>query len=75
MNVKVLIQTLTELPEAEMLDELINHFRSQNKIMVSDLKKVFSLVAALYSSHVKDIVQRGTQLVELLCRLLIATEI
>lgn len=59
MNIKVLIDTLIEIPEVSMLDELFTHFRTHHNITVPDLKKVFTLQAVLYNNSDLTIIRKG----------------
>lgn len=75
MNVKVLIQTITEMPEVELLAELVENFTKQGKVLVPDLKKLFVMTAAVFGSSDRQTIQCGRTLVEILCKQLLATDI
>jgi hypothetical protein len=75
MNVKVLIQTITELPEAELLTELTDHFVKEGKILLPDLKKLYAMAAAVFTSKDRQAVKCGRTLIEIMCKQLLAIEI
>jgi len=56
MNVKVLIQTITELPELELLTELTEIFVKQGKILMPDLKKLFVMMASVFGAPDRKVI-------------------
>ncbi len=75
MNTKILIDTLTEMPDVELLSELENNLKNTGSIVVPDLNKLFNMFASLFSCKQKDILFKSLLLLSQITKTLLPTEL
>ena len=49
MNIKVLVETLIEIPDEELLTELTSEIKKHQSLVISDIRKFFHLLSCLFS--------------------------
>lgn len=73
MNTKVLIETLTEIPDLELLSELERNLKNTGSLIVPDLKKLFIMFNALLKYHKKPMIFKTLLLISQVVKTLLPT--
>jgi hypothetical protein len=73
MNTKILIETLTEMPDYELLTELEGNLKNAGNVNVPDLKKLFIMFNSLLKHRQKPTIFKTLLLIASVSSTLLAT--
>jgi hypothetical protein len=75
MNTKVLIETLAELPDEELLVELERNLKNSGAVVVPDLNRLFAMFNAIFKCSQRGILFRSLLLLSYVAKTLLPTEL
>lgn len=75
MNTKVLIETLTEIPDLDLLSELEKNLKNTGSIVIPDLNKLFVMFTSIFKCRQKDILFKSLLLLSQVAKTLLLTEL
>ena len=73
MNTKVLIETITEIPDISLLGELEVNLKNTGSIIVPDLTKLFIMFASVFKCKDKKLLFKGLLLMSQVAKTLMLT--
>ena len=71
MSIKALVETITEMPDGDMVKELITEISDQDKLVFSDSNKLFRMVLVLLQHKLQPMVLDGFRVVIILSKRLL----
>lgn len=75
MNTKVLIETITEIPDISLLSELETNLKNTGSIVVPDLSKLFVMFTSVFKCREKKLLFKGLLLMSQIAKTLMLTEL
>lgn len=75
MNTKVLVETLTEIPDMELLQELSTVLRANNSLLLANPATFFHMLSCLFSCSNKAIKMTAIELYRFCFTFLLRTEL